>query len=210
MSNLNKDIRASNQLEESDMHQNPMLQFSQWFEEAEKLEIQDANAMTLSTATSDGRPSSRVVLLKEISSEGFIFYTNYQSRKGLEIINNPYGCLSFFWKENDRQIRIEGQLEKISNEKSDEYFESRPKGSQIGAWSSPQSQQIENRKILEDRESALNLKFKDQEVPRPAQWGGYILIPEMIEFWQGRENRLHDRFQYSLNDKEWKIVRLAP
>ena len=211
MSESNKETREGSILDETTINSNPILQFNTWFDEVEKAGISDANSMNLSTSTPDGRPSSRIVLLKELNAEGFIFYTNYQSQKGLEIESNPFGALSFYWKEISRQVRIEGPIEKVSFEKSDEYFKTRPRGSQIGAWSSPQSNRIEKRIILEEREAKLIEKFKDKEIPRPAQWGGYILLPEMVEFWQGRENRLHDRIQYNLTkDRKWEIVRLAP
>lgn len=211
MSESNKETREGSILDETTINSNPILQFNTWFDEVEKAGISDANSMNLSTSTPDGRPSSRIVLLKELNAEGFIFYTNYQSQKGLEIESNPFGALNFYWKENSRQVRIEGPIEKVSFEKSDEYFKTRPRGSQIGAWSSPQSNRIEKRIILEEREAKLIDKFKDKEIPRPAQWGGYVLLPKMVEFWQGRENRLHDRIQYNLTkDGNWEIVRLAP
>jgi len=211
MSDSKNKIKTQGPLEEVSINRDPILQFSEWFENAEKVGIEDANAMTLSTSTPDGRSSSRIVLLKEINSKGFIFYTNYQSQKGLEIKSNPFGALCIFWKENGRQVRIEGPIEKVSIVKSDEYFKTRPRGSQIGAWSSPQSNRIEQRIILEEREAKLIEKFKGKEIPRPVQWGGYILLPDMVEFWQGRENRLHDRIQYNLTkDRKWEIVRLAP
>jgi pyridoxamine 5'-phosphate oxidase len=165
----------------------------------------------LATATHDGRPSARVVLLKGFYDAGFIFYTNYLSRKGKEITKNPMGALTFFWPGMERQVRIEGTIEKLTKEQSDKYFHSRPKGSQIGALVSPQSQEIASRDVLEKKWSELETEYADKEVPKPSFWGGYILKPRMIEFWQGRPSRLHDRILYKkIDNKNWKKVRLAP
>lgn len=189
---------------------NPLDQFRQWFREAQKAKAQEVNAMNLSTVGTDGRPSSRIVLLKDISDQGFIFFTNYNSRKGQQIEANPYAALTFFWPELERQVRIEGRLRKVSAESSDRYFSSRPRASQIGAWASPQSQEISGREILEKKEKELEEKFTGQPVQRPAHWGGYELLPDHIEFWQGRPSRLHDRLLYEKNDSGWISKRLAP
>ncbi|MEO1099438.1 MAG: pyridoxamine 5'-phosphate oxidase [Bacteroidota bacterium] len=186
-------------------------QFQLWFDEANKVEISEVNAMHLSTVNPNGMPSSRIILLKGIENNGFVFFTNYQSDKGKDLDANPAAALLFFWKELERQVRIQGHVEKISKDDSEQYFQSRPKGSQIGAWTSPQSTVIESRELLEEREKAIAEKYKDEEVlPKPEQWGGYILKPICIEFWQGRPNRLHDRILYSQVDGHWKINRLAP
>lgn len=197
-------------LDITDVAPNPFAQFNRWFDEALKSEIREPNALTLSTVTADGKPSARVVLLKKLDT-GFTFFTNYLSRKGTELAENPNGCISFFWNELERQVRIEGIIEKVSEVESDEYFQSRPRGSQIGAWSSNQSMVIESRSVLEEREKALLAKYEGQAIPRPQHWGGYRLVPTYIEFWQGRPSRLHDRIAYSLEaDGQWKIGRLSP
>ena len=208
------DIRAEyskHTLDISDVQGDPIEQFQLWFDEANKVEISEVNAMHLSTVNPNGMPSSRIILLKGIENNGFVFFTNYQSDKGKDLDANPAAALLFFWKELERQVRIQGHVEKISKDDSEQYFQSRPKGSQIGAWTSPQSTVIESRELLEEREKAIAEKYKDEEVlPKPEQWGGYILKPICIEFWQGRPNRLHDRILYSQVDGHWKINRLAP
>jgi len=210
LSSLRKEY-SDTVLDEKTVSLNPLDQFEKWMNDALSAEIPEPNAMNLATATSDGRPSSRIVLLKELNEAGFVFYTNYQSQKGLEIEQNPYGALNFFWGELERQVRIEGFLERTDSKASDEYFQSRPRGSQIGAWASPQSQHIASRDLLEKRSEELNRRFENKEIPRPAQWGGYILVPDMIEFWQGRPNRLHDRIKYTLDKNgTWQIHRVAP
>lgn len=194
----------------SDASLSPIEQFQIWFDEAVSSELLEPNALVLSTVSNESKPSARIVLLKGLDN-GFKFYTNYLSRKGTELIENPAACITFFWAELERQIRIEGTIEKISPEESDEYFQSRPRGSQIGAWVSNQSMVIENREILEEREKHLIEKFGDQPIPRPPHWGGYRLVPNYIEFWQGRPSRLHDRIAYTLLENEdWKIERLSP
>ena len=196
---------------ESDLDNDPIKQFTIWYKEALSSNVPETDAMTLATSTRDGRPSSRIVLLKGTTENGFIFYTNYQSRKGLEIAQNPFGAINIYWKEIKRQVRVEGMIERIDPEISDNYFSSRARGSQIGAWASPQSNKIANRKILDQRAKDLELRFKDSEIPRPKQWGGYCLIPDLIEFWQSRPNRLHDRIQYTLSrEGKWSKERLAP
>lgn len=197
-------------LSEGDVDKNPFLQFGRWWNEAINAEIDEVNAMTLATATSSGKPSARIVLLKGYDDKGFVFFTNYMSRKGQEIAQNGQATLLFFWKELERQIRIEGTIEKVSPAESDEYFYSRPEGSRIGAWSSPQSQVIKDRTVIEENVKQYSEKFAAGNIPRPEHWGGYRVIPEHIEFWQGRPSRLHDRILYTLDGSSWKIERLAP
>ncbi|AUP77471.1 pyridoxamine 5'-phosphate oxidase [Flavivirga eckloniae] len=195
-----------------DVPENPMELFQKWFYEIDKFFVEDeTNAMTVSTIGLDGFPKNRVVLLKRFTYEGFIFYTNYNSEKGLAIAKNPNVCLSFFWHGAERQIIIKGKAEKIAENLSDGYFESRPRGSQLGALVSNQSEIIENRDIIEKRLVELEKEFEGKEIPRPANWGGYIVKPFEIEFWQGRPNRLHDRIRFTLQpDFNWKIDRLSP
>ncbi|HQW84548.1 MAG TPA: pyridoxamine 5'-phosphate oxidase [Ferruginibacter sp.] len=208
------DIRKDYQLkrlQENDLAASPFKQFSLWWDEAEKSEIVEVNAMTLATATANGIPSARVVLLKSFSDEGFVFFTNYNSKKGNELYENPNAALVFFWKELERQVRIVGSVKKISNSESDVYYQSRPLGSRIGAWASPQSKVITSRDIIENNIAETEKKFAAGIIERPPHWGGFVVIPTVIEFWQGRPNRLHDRLQYSLQaDASWKIERLAP
>lgn len=191
---------------------NPIQQFEKWFADARAtgMSEQDATSMTLATSDNDGQPTARIVLLKGFDDQGFVFYTNYQSRKGLELAENPKACLLFYWSPLWRQVRIEGEIEKVSTEESEQYFHSRPLGSKIGAWASDQSSAIENRAVLEQRFEEFGFKFGDN-VPRPTHWGGYRVKPKVIEFWQGQENRLHDRLRYTLQDDgTWLIERLAP
>lgn len=189
----------------------PFTQFAKWWKQAIKADIDEVNAMTLATASADGMPAARIVLLKEFSAAGFTFFTNYESFKGQQLAENPKACLVFFWKELERQVRITGLVEKVSEEASNEYFESRPVESQLGAHTSPQSRVIESREWLDNNYSQKIKDLKGKKVTRPAYWGGYIVKPVIIEFWQGRPGRLHDRLQYSLQDDgSWKLERLAP
>jgi pyridoxamine 5'-phosphate oxidase len=189
---------------------NPLVQFRFWLNEAMKAEEPEPTAMVLSTALPGQRISSRVVLLKDIDGDGFSFFTNYQSNKALQIESNPAGALLFFWPQLERQVRIEGKILKEQQYKSDEYFKGRPEGSKIGAWASPQSRRVPNREYLENLQQDYMRLFKSRALERPEFWGGYKLIPNLVEFWQGRENRLHDRFEYSRNGGAWEVFRLAP
>lgn len=189
----------------------PFTQFEKWFKEALAAEVLEANAMSLATISEGGRPASRIVLLKGVENGQFVFYTNYQSQKGRELDTNPACALNFYWAELERQIRIEGLAARIAPETSDQYFQSRPRESQIGAWASPQSTLIKDRSLLEERARQIEERFKGlNTLPRPKQWGGYGISPHEIEFWQGRPSRLHDRIVYNLVEGEWKINRLAP
>ncbi len=198
-------------LDEAAAAGNAIKQFDQWWQDSINSEIDEVNAFTLATAAADGKPAARIVLLKGYDEKGFVFFTNYQSHKGQELATNPQGCMVFFWKELERQIRIEGSIEKISTEESDEYYFSRPLSSQVGAWASPQSSVIKNREVIEDSVKKYEAQFAGSSISRPPHWGGYRLQPQAIEFWQGRPSRLHDRLLYTLlENNEWKIERLAP
>ena len=207
---IRKDYQLQS-LSEKDVEANPIKQFEKWFQQALASGIEEPNAMTLATSTADGKPSVRIVLLKGINDNGFVFFTNYESKKGKQIHDNPFGGVVFFWKELERQVTIQGEIKKVSEQESDEYFASRPPESRIGAWSSPQSQVIENREVLEKNVAFFTNKYQSQNIPRPPHWGGYILLPTLIEFWQGGAGRLHDRLQYSIDTtNSWIIQRLAP
>jgi pyridoxamine 5'-phosphate oxidase len=199
-----------NGLDKADVLLDPIAQFQQWFDAALKANVPEPNAMHVSTVTAEGRPDGRIVLLKDVSDAGFAFYTNYESRKGRELIGHPFATLTFFYPELERQIRIEGRVEKVSAEESDAYFSSRPRGSQIGAWVSHQSLVIDNREVLETRQRELEAQFAGQSIPRPPYWGGFRVIPDVLEFWQGRPSRLHDRIRYRKEGENWLIERLSP
>ena len=225
MSNAIADIRKDYKLaslEEADVASNPIDQFTRWWNEAVASQIDEVNAMTLATVNAAGVPAARIVLLKGYNPEGFIFFTNYESDKGKNLAQNPNAALVFFWKELERQIRIEGTVQKVSAEESDRYFNSRPASSRIGAWASPQSAVIENRLVIEQNVERYSSIFANDSIERPDHWGGYIVKPTSIEFWQGRSSRLHDRIRYKLEtndynaatdtrtDANWTIERLAP
>lgn len=195
--NLNKQFGLF-ELKESDMDSNPIKQFGAWYDDALRADLIHPNAFTLTTSTKAGKPSARVVLLKDYDDSGFVFYSNSDSKKGSDLSDNPYAGFCFWWGKLERQIRIEGRIEIVSQVEADAYFATRPRGSQLGAWASNQSSVIPNREILEERVLEFEDKFKDTDVPRPPYWNGYRLAPDLIEFWQGRDNRLHDRLRYSL------------
>ncbi len=209
IADIRKDYKLRSFLEE-DAATNPFAQFTVWWNDALASNIDEVNAMTLATVNADGKPSARIVLLKGLSEEGYEFYTNYESDKAKEISTNNNVALVFFWKELERQIRIEGTVKKTPENVSDIYFNSRPEDSRIGAWSSPQSKIIPSRDILEENVIANKAKFEGKEITRPEFWGGYIVEPVLFEFWQGRSNRLHDRIEYLKNEKRWIKRRLAP
>jgi pyridoxamine 5'-phosphate oxidase len=188
----------------------PIEQFRRWFEESLAAGLHEPNAMTLATATPEGRPSARVVLLKGFDERGFVFYTNYEGRKGEELEANPYCALVFYWGELERQVRVEGRASRVPRRESDEYFGSRPRGSQLGAWASEQSRPVGGREVLEERLRGLEAEYEGREVPRPPFWGGYRVEPEVIEFWQGRESRMHDRLVYRCSGRGWGRKRLQP
>lgn len=212
----NKDISSIRkeysirQLDESEVDKSPFVQFGKWFDDALSTKVAESNAMVLATSSPDGRPSARVVLLKGFDEGGFSFFTNYQSRKATQIEQNSSAALVFFWPELERQVRIEGVIEKTSEQESDDYFNNRPEGSKIGAWVSPQSRVIHGRNFLESLQLVFESQFNGKSISRPKNWGGYRLSPNLIEFWQGRPNRLHDRIQYTLIKGKWVIERLAP
>ncbi|MBB5645215.1 pyridoxamine 5'-phosphate oxidase [Pedobacter cryoconitis] len=207
--NLRQDYRAA-ELSEADIDKNPIAQFAKWFKDALDAKLYEPNVMTLATADLSGKPSSRILLLKGFDEDGFVFFTNYNSKKGKDLQENPQAAMQFFWPELERQVRIEGIVTKATAEASTAYFHSRPKGSQIGASASPQSTVIPDREILEERVKELTATYQETEVPRPEHWGGYVLKPAHIEFWQGRPSRLHDRITYTSVNGVWTINRLAP
>jgi pyridoxamine 5'-phosphate oxidase len=198
-------------LQETDLLDTPFQQFQLWLKQAIAEELPEPNAMTLATLSEEGKPIARMVLLKGLDEKGFVFYTNYDSAKGKQLTETDSAALVFWWAGLERQVRVEGTVEKVSEEESDAYFQSRPKASQLGAWASPQSQVIENRDVLEKRLAQLEEQYATEKVPRPTHWGGFRVIPTAIEFWQGRPSRLHDRIRYELNEKgDWFYQRLAP
>jgi pyridoxamine 5'-phosphate oxidase len=210
IADIRKDYRLRS-LSENEVEKDPIDQFTKWWDEAVTSIVDEANAMTLATSNKQGIPSARIVLLKGYDENGFVFFTNYNSHKGKELAENPHACLLFFWKELERQVRIQGTVEKISEDESDKYFKSRPYESKLGAWSSPQSTIIESRDIVEQNFFNNRQRFDEDHITRPAHWGGYIVKPTVIEFWQGRPSRLHDRIQYTfVSENKWKIERLAP
>lgn len=200
-------------LDLTDVLPDPIAQFRRWFDAALQAGVAEPNAMHLCTVGANGRPDGRIVLLKDVSSAGFVFYTNYESRKSRDLLANPFASLTFFYPDLEQQVRVEGRVEKVSDGESDTYFASRPRGSQIGAWVSPQSQPIDARDTLTERQHYYETQFADQPVPRPAHWGGFRVVPDLIEFWQGRPSRLHDRIRYQRTDthlSDWQLDRLAP
>lgn len=216
MTNLNDHISklrhdfSKHSLDEKDADKDPFKQFEKWYKDASDAEVAQPHALTLSTVDPSGRPSSRILYLRHFSNEGFIFYTNYHSKKGKDIEQNPFAAMNFFWSELERQVRVEGELKKISEKKSDAYFSSRPRESQLGAWVSQQSTLLKSREEMEEKFKELENKYEGKTVPRPPHWGGYILVPVLFEFWQGRPGRLHDRLRYCLDNNKWKIERLFP
>jgi len=200
----------SQPLNEDSVNDDPIVQFRNWVDDVVRVEQPDPEAMTLSTVTADTKISARIVLLRGLDQRGFVFFTNYESRKSRELIANPHAALTFYWSSLNRQVRIEGSVEKVTRQESEDYFQTRPRGSQLGAWASPQSEEVSGRHALDQMLVEIEQRFKDQPVPCPPFWGGFRVKPVMIEFWQGRENRLHDRILYTLRDGVWRISRLAP
>ena len=209
LTNLRREYRSST-LDELDVDLNPFVQFDKWFQQTLNARVPEPNAMVLATATPEGRPSVRMVLLKTFDERGFVFFTNYESRKSVELLLNAHAALLFYWQELERQVRIEGSVEKVSRKETEEYFQTRPPESKLGAWASKQSSVIPGRGVLEQKAADLKEKYRDQDVPAPPFWGGFRVQPTLFEFWQGRANRLHDRIRYTLSGGVWTIERLSP
>ena len=209
IADIRKDYKLR-ELLEADMSPDPFQQFEKWWQEVITAEITESNAMTLATVSGDGTPSARIVLLKGLDKDGFLFFTNYNSQKAKDLSANSKASLVFFWKELERQVRVNGEVERVEEESSDAYFNSRPEASRVGAWSSPQSTKIDSREWLQQEVEAYSKRFENNPLVRPAFWGGYRVKPQSVEFWQGRPNRLHDRLKYQWIDNKWKIDRLAP
>ncbi len=216
MAELNDHIRklrsdySQMELNENELEKNPILQFEKWLKEALEAEVLEPHALTVSTVSAEGKPSSRIVLLRDVTTNGFTFYTNYESKKGRDIEQNPYATMNFFWPQIERQVRVDGVLVKVPTAVSEDYFQSRPRESKVGAWASRQSRVLSSRKELEDKFIALSAQYPGDNVPRPPHWGGYLLQPTSVEFWQGRPNRLHDRIEYVLSGTSWLTQRLSP
>jgi pyridoxamine 5'-phosphate oxidase len=209
LTNLRKEY-SRHVLDENDVDLNPFVQFDDWFQQALNARLPEPNAMSLATATQDGKPSTRMVLLKLYDERGFVFFTNYEGRKSVELLQNPYAALLFYWAELERQVRIEGSVEKTSRKESEEYFATRPFESKLGAWASKQSSVIPGRGVLEQKTADLRTKYNNEEVPIPPAWGGFRVQPRVFEFWQGRPDRLHDRVRYTLEGGVWTIEHLSP
>lgn len=197
-------------LHRADLNPDPIIQFEAWFQESASAGVDDPHAFVLSTVDGDGMPAGRVVLLKGIDQGCFVFYTNYYSSKGRDLAHNPRAAATFFWPHLQRQVRIVGEVQKVSGDQSTAYFQSRPRGSQLGAWASPQSEELPSREALEMAWKEVEERFANREIERPEHWGGYAIVPRTIEFWQGRPSRLHDRFRYTKKEASWEISRLAP
>lgn len=208
IADIRKDYRLA-ALDEAAVGNNPLLFFAKWFAEAQEAKVDEVNALTLATVDAENKPHARIVLLKGLDDTGFTFFTNYNSAKGHEMADNPHIAAVFFWMELERQVRIEGRIEKVSAEESDAYFHSRPEGSRLGAWSSPQSSEIISRDVLDENYLKYAKEF-GSEIPRPPHWGGYRIVPDVIEFWQGRSSRMHDRIRFDLAEGQWVKSRLAP